>query len=516
MHNKQAGRRPARYWTTHHPKNRFIEHMRYFEIVKLDVMQALNYAFRKGFQVHPDVVRLLEEVDVAELDKVFKDIIRGKFVDRDYHISRSDLVEYLQLDEVVPIKNDHNILFDCTTKITTPGAVAGYTALFQSRFRKMRRIMETRSEFKKVRRISTVKTRVGDGGDVNQKTEDVYVCGLITKKRVDETSSRLTIEDDTGELEGVVYHENVEVVEKLFMDQFVMVKVELRRSVVFSDIVLPDALQHKPNRSDSEAVVAFLSDLHVGSNYFLEREFEDFVSWVSGPEPEARNLRFVLIAGDIVDGVGIFPRQERELVQQTIHEQLEKARELLERIPRHIKIFISPGNHDPGRRALPQPAIPIEDAAGLWGMDNVYMLSNPCMVSLNDVEILMFHGQSIDDIVQTTGQMEYDKPVPIMKQMLRCRHLSPIYGNRTPIAPDMEDYMVIDRIPDVLHTGHVHVTGIGQYKNTLVVNSGTWQGQTPFQVSVGQTPTPGSVVLLNLKTFKVVVRRFVEDDRFVY
>lgn len=498
-----------------HLKNRFIEHAQYHGLVKSDVIQALNYAFRKGFQVHPDAVRLLEETDVAELDKVFKDIIRGKFIDRSYHISRSDLTEYLQLDDVVPIKNDHDILFDCTSKITTPDAVAGYTALFQSRFRKLRRIMEARSEFKKVRRISTVKTRTNDAADGDQKTEDVYVCGLITKKKVDETFSKITIEDDTGELEGTVYHENIEVVEKLFTDQFVLVKVELRRNVIFSDVVLPDALMHKPNRSDSEAVVAFLSDLHVGSSHFLESEFEDFLGWVSGPEPEARNLRFVLIAGDVVDGVGIFPRQEKELIQQTIYEQLEKVRELLERIPKHIKIFISPGNHDPGRRALPQPAIPIEDAAGLWDMDNVYMLSNPCVVSLNDVEVLMFHGQSIDDIVQTTGQMEYDKPVPIMKQMLKCRHLSPIYGNRTPIAPDSEDYMVIDRVPDVLHTGHVHVMGIGQYKNTLVINSGTWQGQTPFQASVGQTPTPGSVVLLNLKTFKVVVRQFVEDDRFV-
>ena len=30
--------------------------------------------------------------------------------------------------------------------------------------------------------------------------------------------------------------------------------------------------------------------------------------------------------------------------------------DLLSRIPKHINVFIIPGNHDPGRRALPQPS----------------------------------------------------------------------------------------------------------------------------------------------------------------
>ena len=197
------------------------------------------------------------------------------------------------------------------------------------------------------------------------------------------------------------------------------------------------------------------------------------------------------------------------MVQQTVAAQLKKAQELLGRIPKHIKIFISPGNHDPGRRALPQPAIPIQKNNDLWNMENVFMLSNPCMVSLNDVKVLMFHGQSIDDIVETTdGMMEYGKPVPIMKQMLRCRHLGPIYGNRIPLAPEKEDFLVIDDVPDVLQTGHVHVVGAAMHRGVFVVNSGTWQSQTPFQAGAGLVPTPCGVVLLNLKTFRVMVREF--------
>jgi len=49
----------------------------------------------------------------------------------------------------------------------------------------------------------------------------------------------------------------------------------------------------------------------------MEYEFSDFVSWLSSPDPVARKIRFVLICGDIVDGVGIYPNQDKELVCQT-------------------------------------------------------------------------------------------------------------------------------------------------------------------------------------------------------
>ena len=76
---------------------------------------------------------------------------------------------------------------------------------------------------------------------------------------------------------------------------------------------------------ESEAYAAFLSDLHIGSKYFMEDEFTEFVDWISSPDPIAKKIRFVLIGGDVVDGVGIYPNQNKELVCQTIEEQLDKV-----------------------------------------------------------------------------------------------------------------------------------------------------------------------------------------------
>lgn len=471
--------------------------------MKRDVRQALEYAFKKGFQVHPGAVEVLEEVGMERLDRIIRDVVREKMVDRNYHIDRDDLIKYLGLGDDEPIRDEYEILFDCATKITIPEEAVGYSSLFRSRYEKMRSMMQDRPESEKLRKIATIKTSSGDEG--------LYVCGLVVDKRVSDTAAKLVLEDPTGYLEGRVFGDARGVLEGLFLDQFVMAKVDVRNGVVFTDILLPDIPIHKVNRSESEAFAVLMSDLHIGSKYFLEKEFRAFLKWLSGPEPIARKVRFVLIAGDVVDGVGIFPGQEKELVYETIQKQMGKTADLLKEVPDHIKIFISPGNHDPGRRALPQPAIPKEDGADLWEYENIHMIGNPAVVSLNGVKVLMFHGQSIDDVVRTTGGMEYSHPANVMKHLLKGRHLSPIYGSQTPIAPGVEDLLVIDDVPDVFHAGHVHVTEISNYKDILVVNSGTWQSQTPFQVSVGQTPTPGLAVLLNLKTFKVYVKNFMDS-----
>jgi DNA polymerase II small subunit len=98
-----------------------------------------------------------------------------------------------------------------------------------------------------------------------------------------------------------------------------------------------------------------------------------------------------------------------------------------------------------------------------------------------------------------------------MKVLLKARHLAPMYGGRTPIAPESEDMMVISEVPDIFHSGHVHVTDIQNYKGTLVVNSGAWQSQTKFQQTMGIMPTPGIAIMVNLATLQPTMQDFVAD-----
>ena len=44
----------------------------------------------------------------------------------------------------------------------------------------------------------------------------------------------------------------------------------------------------------------------------------------------------------------------------------------------------------------------------------------------------------------------YEKNELMMEELLKKRHLAPIYGERTPLASELEDYLVIEHVPSVL------------------------------------------------------------------
>jgi len=466
--------------------------------MKKELSFALNYALNKGFQIHPDAFKILENVDVKKLEKIIKEIVREKTRQKLFQISQDDLETYLGIKDDPMLQGEIKVLSDPTTMITTGEGIKGYNALFSSRFNKLKRIISDRPESRMLKSIASVKTV--------KLEDDMYVCGLVTTRNSERNITKLVLEDPSGSFEGIVFDTELQkTADTLLTDQFVMARINLGKNLGFiiKDLILPDIPEQMINKSETEAYAVFLSDLHIGSKYFMEEEFTEFVSWLSSPDPVARKIRFVLIGGDIVDGVGIYPNQNKELVCQTIEEQLKKVEDLIDKIPKNVKIIIMPGNHDPGRRALPQPAIPKKYNSGLWERENVVMVGNPSVVSLNGVKVMMFHGQSIDDIVKTTPGLSYDKPTNVMKHLLRARHLSPIYGSQTPIAPEMQDLLVIDDVPDIFHVGHVHRAELDMYKGILLVNSGSWQKQTPFQASVGMIPNPGIAIMVNLKTFQV-------------
>ncbi len=472
-------------------------------MLKKELTFVLNYALKKGFQIHPDAFEFLENVDVKKLEKIIKEIVREKTKQKLFQINQDDLEIYFGIKEDKNLKSDYKVLFDPSNKITSAEGISGYNSLFTSRFNKLKKIISDRPESKMLKSIASVKVAKSD--------DDMYVCGLVTSKIRERNVTKLLLEDPSGSLEGIIFDNELQKTADLLLnDQFVMARVGIGKNsgLIIKDLISPDVPDQGSNRSESETFAVFLSDLHIGSKYFMEEEFSDFVSWLSSPDPVARKIRSLLIGGDLVDGVGIYPNQDKELLCQTIEEQLKKMESLISKIPNYIKIFIIPGNHDPGRRALPQPAIPKKYNSDVWEKENVIMVGNPAVISLNGVKVLMFHGQSIDDIVKTTPGLSYDRPTDVMKHLLRVRHLSPIYGSQTPIAPEVEDFMVIEDIPDIFHVGHVHRAQLDMYKGILLINSGSWQNQTPFQASVGMTPNPGIALMVNLKTFQVLHQNY--------
>jgi DNA polymerase II small subunit len=294
-----------------------------------------------------------------------------------------------------------------------------------------------------------------------------------------------------------------------------MVVVEVSRSrsgqLYVNQLMLPDIPDRRASGTGHRAYAALLSDLHVGSKMFLADDFRRFIQWINGKLGDldiVNRIKYVVVAGDLVDGVGVYPAQELQLAERNPKNQYEEAAKLLEQVPKHVQIVISPGNHDAVRQALPQPAVGPDMAGSLYRMENVRWVGDPAYVRLHGVTFLIYHGKSLDDVIATTPDLAYSRPTDAMKLLLRSRHLAPTYGKRTALSPELRDLMVVDPVPDVFHSGHVHAFGEMNYRGTLLVNSGTWQAQTSFQANMGLEPTPSIIPVVDLSDFNVVRRNF--------
>jgi DNA polymerase II small subunit len=254
--------------------------------------------------------------------------------------------------------------------------------------------------------------------------------------------------------------------------------------------------------------------MHVGSTKFQREAFSRFILWLNGKYGDAKmkeiagHVKYVLVAGDIVDGIGVYPNQMKELVTRDVYEQYRLAGRYIEEIPDYVEVIVIPGNHDAPRKALPQPAISGDFLKALTESRNVYSLGNPSLLSLHGVEVLVYHGRSLDDIVSTVPGADFGHPEKAMQLLLQSRHLAPVYGGKTPLSPEERDCLVIEHVPDIFHAGHVHVLGYENYRGVLLVNSGGWQERTEYMRRMGLTPTPGKVPVINLQTLEVTVIPF--------
>ncbi|MEM3880791.1 MAG: DNA-directed DNA polymerase II small subunit [Candidatus Bathyarchaeia archaeon] len=405
------------------------------------------------------------------------------------------------------------VVEDPTSKLSANGTVEEYLKYFQDRFKRIERLLRQRFDVK-------CATPILEALKSPPKTK-LKIIGMVTEKRESKQNIILTVEDLEGFATVLVSRKSSEELHKkaqqLLPDQVVCLAVVKTSSKFFlaEDIIFPEVDQ-KPRHKASEPIYAVLtSDIHVGSVKFNQEAFKRFILWLNGKYGNDRmreiagHVKYVLIAGDIIDGIGIYPNQMKELVIRDVYKQYKFASKLIERIPDYIEVLISPGNHDTPRKALPQPAISGEFLEILQTSKRIHSLGSPCVVSLHNVEILMYHGRSLDDIIATVPGLSHEHPEKAMKLLLQSRHLAPVYGGKTLLSPESKDFLVIERVPDIFHAGHVHVVGHCNHRGVLIVNSGCWQEQTEYMQKLGLNPTPGKVPVVNLQTLETTVLSFV-------
>jgi len=400
--------------------------------------------------------------------------------------------------------------------------VSHFVSYFASRYKQLQQILRKRDQLSTVLSIARLKAK--------KDREQVCIIGLIRKKEKTKNDNIiLTVEDPTGDIKVLINKSNRELLslgEDLVNDEVIGIIGMNGDNILFSNqIIQPDIpLDKEFKKNDKEEYTIFLSDIHVGSNYFLKDEFKKFISWIrqeTGTEKQkeiASKVKHIFILGDVVDGVGIYPNQENELELLDIYDQYKEATELISQIPKEISIIVCPGNHDAVRLSEPQPKLPEEYAKPLYELENVTSVSNPAMINIcsaddfSGFDILLYHGYSFDYYVANVDSLRlnegYDRADLIMKFLLKRRHLAPSYKSTLFIPEITHDALVIDKIPDFFVTGHIHKTAVSNYRNITLISGSCWQSKTSFQEKVGHHPEPARVPVVNLKTRKVTILNF--------
>ena len=394
------------------------------------------------------------------------------------------------------------VLKDTSNKSYTSGEIGNLIEYFQNRYKKLSGILEKRPELRTWQKIN----------EITENQTDLNLIVMITDIRSTKNGHYLIeVEDDTGSMPILVSKDNDELIRaarNLMRDEVIGVIAQKRAGqsenqlAICQNLIDPDV--PRKDRKEVDFGTVFTSDIHIGSSTFLEDAFVRFTKWLNGDygseeqREMANNVKYMIIGGDIVDGIGVYPNQDKELAIKDITAQYDEAARLVGDIRSDIKIIITPGNHDASRVAEPQPAVPEKYAKSLYKLNNVEFLSNPSTVSLDGLEVLIYHGRGIDDMVMGSNDFSHERNDLVMKEFLRKRHLAPLYGERTPLASELEDHLVIDSVPDVLHTGHVHINTYANYKGIHCINSGTFQTQTEFQKIYNIVPTPAEVPIIDV------------------
>jgi len=392
---------------------------------------------------------------------------------------------------------------------------------FKSRYIKIKNILKEHNELENLTLINKL----------SHNNKNISIIGMIIDKRITKNNNVIfNVEDLTGKIKVLVNINKPELIQKskeILLDEVVGFRCSGNSEILFvNDIVFPDINTNsvKRRRTEEEEYAVFTSDIHIGSDTFLEKNFVKFVSWINGdtgtPEQkeQSKKIKYLFITGDTVDGIGVFPGQEKYLALPDMHQQYKKLAELLSKVRKDITIIICPGQHDSVRVAEPQPPIQETYAKELHALENTFFVTNPAWIEIGGkpgkegVMVLMYHGASFHPTINEIEELRlgdaYREPTKVIKFWLKKRHLAIPYTTTTHIPMAEGDPLVIDEVPDILVTGDMHRTDVANYKGVIMINSSCWQPQTDFEAKVGNFPDPCKVPMVNLKTAEIKILDF--------
>jgi len=400
-----------------------------------------------------------------------------------------------------------------------------FVNLYNTRYLALQRLLRQRQEQQGATTISKA--------NLSQERENVsFIAAVFEKKKTKNNNLLLKFEDQTGTIKAIVMNSKKEIFEianDLALDEVVGIQGTKGNNIIFvNSIIHPDVpLNKELKKTTEEEAAIFISDIHLGSKSFLKKSFEKFINWVSGEtgteaqKKEVEKIKYLFILGDLVEGIGVYPNQDKELYIKDLYKQYDELIVYLKKIPAHIAIIICPGNHDGLRIAEPQPPHTRDLFREMFDKDNLFFVSSPSTVRIGKThnfsgfDVLLYHGYSFPhyadkvDALRLAGGLENTEN--IMKYLLKRRHLAPTHGSTRYQLGYSRDPLLINEVPDFFVTGHVHRASITSYRNVTLLNCSCWISQTDYQEKRGLVPQPARAIYVDLKTRKPKILNFLED-----
>jgi DNA polymerase II small subunit len=484
-------------------------HINWKEFDKSKVLYEKNKG-GKDYNVFLDILNYnTDDKNKYKVDKILKQVSRPEGLRLEEDVIEPNLIVVKEYKENIK-KRD----------------VQDFVQHFRARYNVLKNILINRPELKDCISINRVLNK--------NESEKVSIIGLIIDKRTSKNGNIiLDVEDMTGKITGIIGKNKKELFDlslDLVFDQVIGLTGTCSDKIIFvNDIFLPDIpVNNHLKKINEDYYVVFTSDLHVGSKMFIEKDFIKFLEWLNGnygteeQKEIASKVKFLFLVGDLIEGVGIYPGQEEDLLIKDIKKQYDKFSDYLINLRKDIKIIIIGGNHDSLRLAEPQPKLHPIYAKSLYELNNTTILTNPSTVNIfssRDFEgfnVLMYHGSSFPYLADTVESVRLngrlDRADLIMKHSLQARHLAPTHNSVQYIPENGEDPLVIDKVPDFYVSGHIHKVTALNYKGVTMIGAGCWTEQTEDQEKRGIVPDPSKVVVVSLKTREVKIFNFGENE----
>ncbi|MHA1476547.1 MAG: hypothetical protein ACTSQ5_15345, partial [Promethearchaeota archaeon] len=166
---------------------------------------------------------------------------------------------------------------------------------------------------------------------LNNSVNVKFIGMVVNKRQTMKKKYLIEFEDPTGTCMSLVRQESkkcYDLIPKLLPDHVVIVDGYLNvnqdsnsKIVLINDIIFPDTpKEHQIKCPDEDLAICLISDTHFGSKDWLEKIWYRFIDYLNcriGTDKQikqAGKIKYLCITGDIVDGIGVYPNQDKRLL----------------------------------------------------------------------------------------------------------------------------------------------------------------------------------------------------------